>query len=334
MSDIADLVGVSQATVSYVLNDHPGAHVGPTTRQRVLEAAAQLNYRPNAIARAMASGRTRTIGVYQPHVVETPLSGMWPAAVMRGIGEDLWGCEFHLLLYGYDSEEEPSPAVFCDGRVDGLIVLAPHQEDRLPRLLAEARFPLAIIGGYTLDDPNAILVEADNVEGGRKATEHLIRLGHRHIVHLQGPSDVPDAIDRKNGFIQALQAQDLPVPTDCILATGFGVEDGFRATHLALSRTPRPTAFFAANDLAALGALHACAEAGLRVPQDVAVVGYDDVPVCTLARPTLTTLAQPAQEMGRTAAELLRAVVSSEQPLERHCRFTVELIVRESCGGR
>src|ERR1051325_2304322 len=140
MKDVAEMVGVSQATVSYVLNSKRDARVSPKTRQRVLDAAAALKYRPNAIARAMASGRSQTIGVYQPHVVESALSGMWSTGVTRGIGEALNDLGQHLLLYGYRRTDEPPPSSFMDGRVDGLIILAPHTGDDLPLRLAELNF--------------------------------------------------------------------------------------------------------------------------------------------------------------------------------------------------
>src|ERR1051325_8441287 len=155
MKDVAEMVGVSQATVSYVLNSKRDARVSPKTRQRVLDAAAALKYRPNAIARAMASGRSRTIGVYQPHVVESALSGMWSTQVTRGIGEALTQRNHHLLLFGYRESDDPPPASFTDGRVDGLIILAPHENDELPVRLAEMDFPLVIVGGRGPAAPGA-----------------------------------------------------------------------------------------------------------------------------------------------------------------------------------
>ncbi|HZP84980.1 MAG TPA: LacI family DNA-binding transcriptional regulator [Chthonomonadaceae bacterium] len=334
MRDIAALVGVSQATVSYVLNAHPQARVSPDTRQRVLEAANRLHYRPNAIARAMASGRSRTIGVYQPHVIESPLMGMWSVAVTRGIGMALHARQLHLLLYGYRAEEDPTPAAFLDGSVDGLIILAPHLSDALPGLLAGAGFPTVIVGGHERAEEATFSIDVDNVAGGRLATEHLLRLGHRRIAHLQGPSDVPNAIDRRIGYEEALRAHNVPMRPEYLIPAGFAVAEGYQAARAALCLEPRPTALLAANDLAALGALNACADAGVRVPEEMAVVGYDDAPICELARPTLTTLRQPAQEMGRAAAEILCAVLDGKPPSERRRLFPAELVVRESCGGR
>lgn len=333
MRDLAARVGVSQATVSYVLNAKPNARISPATRQRVLEAAAELHYRPNAIARAMVSGRSKTIGVYQPHAPGAPLSGMWTTLVLRGIGEVLHARQFHLLLYGYREAESPMPGAFLDGRVDGLIVLAPHVEDALPCELARLEFPTAIVGGRGCEGPRCLSVDADNVTGGRRATEHLIGLGHTRIAHLKGPEGVPNAIDRCIGYEQALRARGLPVRPDYVVESGFSERGGYRAALEALNLSPRPTALFVANDIAALGALKACAERGLHVPDEVALIGYDDAPICEFARPTLSSMRQPALEMGQAAAEMLLALLDGEELLERRRTFPAELIVRESCGG-
>jgi DNA-binding LacI/PurR family transcriptional regulator len=333
MQDIAARVGVSQATVSYVLNARPDARVSPETRRRVLEAAAELRYRPNAIARAMASGRSRTIGVYQPHAGETPLSGMWTASVMLGISEALHARHLHLLLYGYRESEEPPPETFLDGRVDGLIIIAPHTDDALPGHMAGRDFPTAIVGAGGFDGARTVSVDADNAAGARLAVQHLLSLGHTRIVHLAGPDSVPNALDRRAGYEQAMRARGLPVESDGIVPGGFDMESGEKAARAALCRAPRPTALFVANDIAALGALRACAELGLRVPEDVSVVGYDDAPVCELTRPPLTTMRQPAREMGRAAAEMLLALLDGAPPAETRRLFAAELVVRESCAA-
>jgi len=333
MRDLAAHVGVSQATVSYVLNAKPNARVSSETRSRILEAAAELNYRPNAIARAMASGRSCTIGVYQPHAPGTPLSGMWTMEVMRGIGEALHARQFHLLLYGYREAEDPPPGAFLDGRVDGLVVLAPHVDDTLPCELARAGFPLAIVGGRGFEGPRCVVVDVDNTTGARRAVEHLIHLGHTRIAHLKGPQGVPNALDRHLGYEQALREHGLPVRSDYVVEAGFSERGGYHAAQEVLRLDPRPTALFAANDIAALGALRACVDAGLRVPGDVALLGYDDAPVCEVARPTLSTMRQPALEMGQAAARMLLALLDGEETPEKKRTFTAELIVRESCGG-
>jgi DNA-binding LacI/PurR family transcriptional regulator len=333
MRDVADMVGVSQATVSYVLNAKRNARVGMETRQRVLDAAAKLQYRPNAIARAMACGRSRTIGVYQPHVDESALAGMWSNLVTRGIGETLNSCQHHLLLFGYRSSDEPPPSIFVDGRVDGLIILAPHIEDELPKRLADFGFPTVVVGSPAPEGSRIVSIDADNEMGARRAVEHLIELGHTRIAHLAGPRNVPNAVDRRLGYENALAAHGLLQNREYLIQASFQEEGGYRAAKDALSRQPNPTALFVSNDIAALGALRACRDLGLSVPENVAIVGYDDSPVCTLARPPLTTMRQQAVEMGRAAVKMVMSINDGQPISSRHLLFPAELVIRESCGA-
>lgn len=333
MEEIARRVGVSQATVSYVLNAKPNARVSPETRRRVLDVAALLQYRPNAIASAMATGRSGTIGVYQPHAPGAPLSGMWTETVTRGIGESLHERQLHLLLYGYRATEDPPPSAFLDGRVDGLIILAPHVEDALPGQLSKSDLPVVVVGGPNPGGERSGFVDADNAAGAALVVEHLIRLGRSRIAHLRGPAGVPNAVDRLAGFERALRNHGLRAESNLVVESGFSERGGHAAARAVLTRAPRPSAIFAANDVAALGALRACEELGLSVPEDVAVVGFDDSSVCELARPRLTSVRQPAFEMGRAAAEILLALIDGESTTR--CRvLTPELVVRESCGAR
>ena len=332
MRDVAELAGVSQATVSYVLNAKISTRISPETRRRVMDAADTLSYRPNAIARAMVSGKSKIIGTYQPHEGKSVLAGSWTNSVIRGISEALHIKQFHLLLYGYREVEEPRLSAFLDGIVDGLIVLAPHKSDTLPRLLAQSGFPTAIVSGEGYDDTDAVSVDADNVQGARIAMEHLISLGHSRIAILVGPGGVPNAEDRRKGYEIAVQEHNLPVPPSYRIQSGFSSEQGEEAAITALKLTPRPTALLAPNDISAMGALNACAILGLRVPDDVSVVGFDNVPYCELSKPALTTIAQPAIEMGRAAAEMILALISEDMVTEKCRKFPMELVLRESTG--
>ncbi len=332
MRDVAELAGVSQATVSYVLNAKSSTRISPETRRRVLDAADTLSYRPNAIARAMVSGQSKIIGTYQPHEGKSVLAGFWTNSVIRGISEALHIHQFHLLLYGYRESEEPQLSAFMDGRVDGLIVLAPHKSDTLPRLLAQSGFPTAIVSGDGYGDTDAISVDADNVQGAFMATEYLIHLGHTRIALLIGPEGVPNAEDRREGFEAAILKHNIEVPESYRIQSGFSREQGEEAAIEALKLTPRPTALLAPNDIAALGALNACTISGLKVPEDVSIVGFDNVPYCELSRPTLTTVAQPAVEMGRAAAEMMLNLVSEDLSYEQSRTFPLELVIRESTG--
>ncbi|MGC8666937.1 MAG: LacI family DNA-binding transcriptional regulator [Chthonomonadales bacterium] len=332
LKDVADMVGVSQATVSYVLNGKAEARISEATRRRVLEAAAQLRYRPNALAVAMARGQSRTIGIYQTHVSESPLSGMWAAQVTRGIANALRDLGYHMLVYNYREPNEVDPVTFLDGRTDGLVILAPHAEDAVPCQLAQLGFPIAIIAGWPVDGEKAVCVDTDNVAGTRMATAYLTNLGHTRICHLAGPPDVPNAQDRLRGFQEAMEEHGLGDQMH-IVQGGFSEAAGYAAAMTALHLRPRPTAILAANDIAALGTLKACAELGLRVPQDVSVMGFDDAPICTLTRPTLTTMRQPAAALGAEAARLVIAVGCGEPAVPRVKLLPPELIPRGSTAS-
>lgn len=333
MQDIAARAGVSAATVSYVLNAKPGMRVSAETRRRILEVAEALHYRPNAIARAMASGRSQTIGIYQPHAPGAPMSGMWANDILRGIGETLHARGYHLLLYGYRESEGPPPSAFLDGRNDGLIILAPHMDDTLPAALAKQGHPIVIVGGRHVDGERALSVDVDHVRGAELAVEHLVALGHRKIALLQGPANVPNAMDRRRGFEESVERNGLPGRPYWIAQSGFSMSGGRRAIRELWECADRPTAVCAANDVAALGALEACAEMGIRVPEDLAIVGYDDTAVCPLTQPPLTSVRQPTQEMGETAAKGLLESVEGSRPAPARRLFLPVLTVRKSCGA-
>ncbi|HEV2472337.1 MAG TPA: LacI family DNA-binding transcriptional regulator [Chthonomonadales bacterium] len=332
MRDVAETAGVSQATVSYVLSGKEGARVGATTRMRVLDAAARLRYTPNAIARAMALGKSGIVGVYQPHTGVSPLAGMWTAAVMRGVGAGLHQESYHLLLYGYLEDKPPAGAAFLDGSVDGLIIIASHEADSLPLQLAEAGFPTAIIGGAALSGGTIVTADANNVAGGRMAAAHLIELGHSCIVHLAGPREVPNAEDRRKGFEIEIAERGAMNLADCVVEAGFDELGGYRGARAALDRFPRATGLFAANDIAALGAIDACRDLGYRIPQDISIIGYDDAPICQITQPALTSIRQPAEEMGCAAARRLLQMIRGESAAG-HYVFEPTLSVRSSTSA-
>ncbi len=331
--DVAALAGVSVTSVSYVLGAAPSARIGAATRARILEAAAQLKYRPNAIAKAMVSGRTHTVGVYEPHAEESALANDWSVEVMRGIAEELRRHHTHLLLYSCDNATEADPDLFLDARVDGLLVLAPHLTDRLALQVSGAGLPTVLVGGRPTGGPLLGWVDADNEAGARNAVEHLIANGHRVIAHLRGTVGSSNAADRERGYEAALRAAGLPVVPDLVADADFAEPDGYRAMVQLLARSPRPTAVFACNDPAAIGALRACSDHGRRVPDDVAIVGFDGNRLGEFTQPALTTVRQPMEHLGREAAAMLLALVSqgADAAVKRRV-LPCTVVVRGSSG--
>lgn len=331
MQMIAERVGVSQATVSYVLNNKAGARVSAPVRAEILRIARELNYYPNEAARRLAGVRSRTIGILQLYVRHSMLAGWWSAEVMRGIADTGFAQGYHLMIYAMseDVREMCLNAVYS-GRLEGLIILAPYKDEPLLKELSDAKIPLAVVGGHQVYGEKMVAVDADNEMGGYIATKHLIEQGHRRIAHLHGALNIPNAYDRMQGFRRAMEEAGLPVAPELLIETGFLEQTAYEATCRLLQLPEPPTAIFAANDVTAIGVLRAVKEANLRVPQDVAIVGYDGTPLTQLTEPPLSTVEQPASEMGRVAARLLIDIIEGRIPAERVMKLPVQLIARAS----
>lgn len=306
--DVARLAGVSHQTVSRVINEHPS--VREETRERVLEAIAQLDYRPNQAARALVTNSMRLIGVLSATTGEF------------GATSSLTAIEDEARAAGYMVTTVNLPDVTADTihaavrqlqneQVDGLIALAPQA--RVSHVLAGMRTAMPIVTLQTASGATSETLSADQVTGARLATEHLIELGHRGIVHLAGPQDWVEAESRMQGYLDAMLEADIPPfpPVRGEWTADFGY---FAGTELALRGDV--TAVFAANDAMAIGVMHGFRDAGLRVPEDVSVVGFDDIPVAAHVYPTLTTVHQDFLALGRRALLLLLAAIRGEDPPE------------------
>ena len=329
-ADVARLAAVSQPVVSYVLSDNPLASVAPATRRRVLEAIAQLGYVPDATARSLRTRKTSTIAGIIPDITNP----FYPA-FERGIQDVAERHGYDLIVANTDGDPEKEARCLrsaLQGRVDGLIgvffhvsvtELRPLLERPMPVVRLEAAPKLA--GPLPLDN-----LCVDNAAAARDAVAYLIGRGHRTIGMIAG-RDGPRAA-RVRGYRRALAEHDLPADDRLIVEGDFRKGGGERATRELLARTPRPTAIFAANDVMAMGALIAVRAAGLRVPADVAVVGFDDIFAAKLVSPPLTTVAQFPERLGRRAAELLLERLDGRAPADggRSEELPYELIVRES----
>ncbi|MCS6859211.1 MAG: LacI family transcriptional regulator [Abditibacteriales bacterium] len=337
--DVAKLAGTSVSAASAVLNGSGRGviRVGPETRRRIEAAAEQLGYMPNPIAQSLVTRRTGVLGLIFPYSSAFIDRNPFCTQVMAGVFEEVVHAKYNLMLYTAIGDEwnAADENALIDPRVDGLILVipAPHSPV-IARCMRERRPYVALV--YEPDAEEVYAVNADEFTGGRLATEHLIRLGHRRIAHLRGDPGVASTAPRERGYIAALEAAGMPPAAALIVPAGFDWKEGYEAMKrlLELPSSQRPTAVFAANDLCAEGALRALRERGLRVPEDMAVVGYDDTWFATMTQPPLTSVHMPLYEMSQRATQMLIAQVEGNDVAVRQPVLPVSLTVRESCGAQ
>jgi LacI family transcriptional regulator len=328
-NDVARLAGTSPAVVSYVLNDGPRP-VSAATRERVLAAVAELGYRPNRVARALRAKRTRALGLIAPDA-----SNPFFAALARAI-EDAAYADGYTLLVGNSADDPEREATyvrtFADHQVDGMAwVHASHSTESI-ELLRSAGTPVVLVD-RALSGTEADSIVVDNESGARVGTRHLIEHGHARIGCLAGPPELAVAVERHRGWEAALHEAGLEAEVQFTVRSEFDRAGGYHAAALLLqSQRRRPTAIFASTDAQAIGALRAAAEAGLRIPDDLAIVSFDGTPEAAFTLPGLTTVEQPVAELGRRAVHLLlERIRNPDTPLQSE-RLSTELIRRASCG--
>src|SRR5215212_2802694 len=323
--DVARLAGVSTATVSRALNGT--GQIAPSTRATIEAAVDQLGYRPNTIARSLVTKSTQTIALLLPDI-----SNPFYAALVSGIQEAALGHGHTMLLCTTESDAEREEhylrvlrAKQVDGAlVDGLVL----PSDRIARFVEEG-FPIVCLD-RDIDSRSIPLVQVDNRAGGRLATEHLLALGHTRIAHVTGAGELGISDERLAGYRDALTGAGLPVDFQLVEEGRFTDDGGHDAARRLLEREPGVTAIFAANDLSALGVLNAVAEAGKRVPDDVSVVGFDDLHLSAYTAPPLTTIRQPAVEIATLATEILIGLTKGREVEEMRHLLEPELVVRAS----
>jgi LacI family transcriptional regulator len=316
---------VSMATVSRVLNNT--VPVAEETRLRVLEAVEALGYKPNAFARGLVTNRSGAIGV-----VINEISSPFYSGIVRGIEEVVEARGLHLFVSSGHAKpelEERAVASLKERRADALILYLEALPDETIIAWAEQGTPVVVVGRF-IPKLEGRCVYLDNVAGGYLATKHLLEQGHRHIAHLAGWLAIKDARERLEGYQRALKDAGLPFDERLVVEGNFTEEGGQRGAQELLSRAQPFTALVAGNDQMAAGALHTFRACGLRVPQDVSLIGYDDVLFARYLFPALTTIRQPLAEMGRAAAELALAALGADDPKEVITKFEPALVTRES----
>lgn len=323
--DVAKEAGVSYATVSRVLNNDP--HVKPDTRNRVIRSVTRLGYTVNQQARTLAGGRSNVIGLLVPD-----LGTGYIGEIIRGIDEELSAAQYDLMLYTTHrrkTKESVYVASLTQGMADGLLLVLPRDPAEYLSSLRLRHFPYVLIDHQGIGEMESA-VGATNRQGGFEATHYLIGLGHRRIGFITGWPDLGCSRDRLEGYRSALIAHDIAIDPALIREGDFNQPTGYQAARELLGLAEPPTAIFASNDVMAFGVMEAVRDRGLRIPEDVSIVGFDNIPQSEHVRPQLTTIEQPLAEMGREATRRLLALISNpDLPLTRS-ELPTKLVVRAS----
>jgi LacI family transcriptional regulator len=325
--DVAREAGVSYATVSRVVNNKNS--IVREKRARVLAAMQRLGYVPNLQARKLAGGRSQVVGLV--------LHDVWTSyafEILRGIDAELAAAEYDLMLYTSRQRaatESAYVASLTHGLAEGLLLLLPRSLEAYIERLRQHHFPFVLIdhAGIAGEGP---VVGATNYQGSVDATRYLLDLGHRRIGFITGNMQLGAASDRLMGFRAAFAERNLELDPDLVVEGDFFQPRARAAAHQLLSSDAPPSAIFASNDVSAFGVIEAATELGLRIPLDLSLVGFDDIPQAAFSQPPLTTVRQPLEEMGRVAARLLLASIRDPEEPTARVELPTQLVVRASCA--
>ncbi|MBM4160469.1 MAG: LacI family transcriptional regulator [Ignavibacteria bacterium] len=329
--EVAEKLGISTMTVSRVMNDR--ANVDEETRRKVLETAQQLGYSPDHIAKSLVLRKTHTIGVVVPEITHS----FFPEAI-RGIEEVTYTARYHLILThsAEDAEREKDALLTLESkRVDGILISTAQRvgDDDLYKHIIRLGVPIVFFD-RCVPGIGASCVSIDDEESARRITEHLLDHGYTRIAHLSGPQKVSIGRTRLDGFKMALKTRNVPYVEELVVEAGFQELDGYNAMNqiLNLPKERQPRAVVAVNDPAAFGAIKAILERGIRIPEEIAIVGFSDDIRAELMPTPLTTVRQPAYEVGKRAAQKLLAFIEGGSPTIEEIVVNTEQIIRRSCG--
>jgi len=332
ISDVARMANVSKATVSAVMNNRPG--ISQKTRERILEIAAHLNFRPNPLARSLSISKTLSIGL-----VIKEIDNPFFTKIMKAVYDTCIRHGYTVLLGSSElspEKELQSIETLVHQRVEGLILAPLHGDDvdfsYLTDLIRD-EFPLVTLGPVS-NYPTSF-VEARNADGAYEAVRYLIRSGHKRIAYFSGPSHSAHSEDRAEGYKRAFLESGLPFRPEDVMHVGSYIENGYRAGKAMFAGSDHPTAVFCYNDLVAMGLINALTDCGYTVPENISVIGFDNIPYGAHFRVPLTTVHVPAYEMGERAAEMIIEQITDGEKLGQEKQFfEVELIHRKSAGVR
>lgn len=326
---VAELAGVSRATASRVVNGSP--RVSPEAHAAVTRAISTLGYVPNRAARSLVTRRTDTIVLIVHERPDTVFEDPFFANVLRGVNAALATTDLQLVLLHARGDQQRERALRYVGNrhVDGALLISLHGDDPMPTAIMAAGIPMVVMG-RPLSGRATDYVDADNAGGGAEAVRHLVAAGRRCLATVAGPLDMSAGIDRLRGYVDAARAADMPAAADRVAYGDFTEAAGYRAMRLLLDRTPEIDGVFIASDLMCIGALRALRELGRRVPDDVAMVGFDDAPLAPYANPPLTTVRQPIRMLGQEMVRLLLRRLAEPRSAPKAIILPTELVARAS----
>ncbi len=330
---IAQELGVSMMTVSRALNDRP--NVDERTKKKVLDASKRMSYIPNSVAKSLVQRKTHTIGVVVPEITHS----FFPEAI-RGIEEVAYKKGYQIMLTHSAEDAKREKAVIhtlASKRVDGLLISVAesvHNNEIYKQIMKQQGLPIVFFDRCVYGI-GASCVSINDEESARMITNHLIKLGYKKIAHLSGPKTVSIGLARLKGFIKAMEEHKLKIPEGYIVEAGFHEIGGYKAMNKLLDSITNggPRAIVAVNDPAAFGAMKAINEHGLRIPEDIAIVGFSDDIRAELLKTPLTTVRQPAYEVGKKAAEKLIAHIENKKEKIEDLAVETEQVIRSSCGA-
>ncbi len=331
ITDVAAEAGVHPSTVSRVLNGHAASAIRPATRERIVTAADRLGYRPSALARSLRLRRTLTLGMLVPDITNPFFS-----SIIKGAEDAARERGYNLILC--NSEDEPDREatylrVLRERHVDGLLIASSQMADDTIGGLRDEGFPFVLLNRAT-QDRDDLAVVVDNHAAAMEVVAHLAALGHRRVGHIAGPQNTTTGVDRLEGYRAGVQRHGLAAEPGLVVeADAFSEEAGSRALEIMLAGPARPTAVFAANDLIAIGMLQRLRGMGARVPRDLSIVGFNDIPLAGLLEPALTTVRVPQLEMGVVGAHLLIDRLAGRPVGDVRRTLPTELVIRASSAA-
>ncbi|WP_407083014.1 LacI family DNA-binding transcriptional regulator [Paenibacillus polygoni] len=328
MKDVAKKLGVSVSTVSRAINNHPD--IRPKTKQEVLEAMKELNYTPNAVARSLIQRKSFTIGLMLPDITDPFLSSM-----AQGIEEVISDSGYH-LVYGNTSrireKEESFLLSAAQRKLDGLIITSDYMDGEMMQVLRNLEIPIVFLRRRPPAELDMPFVDVDHYKGSCRAVEYLLSLHHRHIGFIGMPDFSYTGRERYRAFCDTMQKNNIPIAEGATIFGERSYQSGYESMRDLTASYPEMTAVFAANDILAIGALEWLAEQNISVPDQMSIVGFDNLEVSNLHWIKLTTVAQPRKEMGMKSAELLMTMIQEKDSKAASILFDTELIIRRTCA--